>query len=307
MSKPVLRTLVRAGLVSVAATAMAAGMMANASADEPLQQGWWTASNPGGLPAAPAPLPPDVPADGLLVQGGPSAPTAFAAVVYSFDNGATVGQLTLTVARPSATTPAAALQVCPLNSPDILGEQGGPMSDAPTYDCSNKATAQPDASGDNYKFTVTNLVAQGSLAVAILAVDPTTRVVLTKPGTSSLEVTAPASSAPSSSDDFSTTTEPPATQNAVPAPAPAPNTAALSAPSASGPSAPAATGAAPAPEVAPSPTPTPTTSTGNFAAASATSNKNSTPWTLGLLGGLLAAATLWGFAGRDKDSSPIEI
>src|SRR3954451_17374088 len=180
MSKSIHKALVRAGLVGMATTAMAAGMMASASADEPVQQGWWTATNPGGLPTVPAPLPPDVPADGLLVQGGPNGPTAFAAVVYSFDAGATVGQLTLTVARPSATTPAAALQVCPLGSPDILGEQGGPMSDAPTYSCTNKATAQPDDSGDNYKFTVTSLVGQGSLAVAILPVDPTTRVVLSK-------------------------------------------------------------------------------------------------------------------------------
>jgi hypothetical protein len=300
MSTSVFKALTHAGLVSVAATAMVAGTMASALADEPLQQGWWTVTNPGGLPGLPVQPPSDVPADGLLVQGGPTGPTAFAAVTYSFDPGAAVGQLTLTVARPSATTPASALQVCPLTESSFLGVQGGPMSEAPAYSCTNKATAQPDDSGDNYKFTVANLAVQGSLALAILPVDPTTRVVLSKPGTSSLEVTAPAASVPTGSDDVSTT-EPPATQDT--APAPAPNTAALSAPSA--PSLPAAT--APTPEVAPSPTPTPTTSSGNFATASATSHKNSTPWTLGVLGGLLAAAALWGFAGRDKDSSPIEI
>src|SRR5256885_14407016 len=51
-------------------------------ADEPSRQGWWWQGNQG---QAAAPAPPDVPDDGLYVQGGPSAdqPTALAAI--SFD------------------------------------------------------------------------------------------------------------------------------------------------------------------------------------------------------------------------------
>ena len=50
-----------------------------AAADAPRDQGWWTVTNP--LP----PLP-DVPARGLLVQGGGGgAPTAVAAILYELE------------------------------------------------------------------------------------------------------------------------------------------------------------------------------------------------------------------------------
>src|SRR5947209_941060 len=51
-------------------------------ADEPTRQGWWWQGNQGG---ASAPAPPDVPADGLYVQGGTSndQPFAYAAVLFN--------------------------------------------------------------------------------------------------------------------------------------------------------------------------------------------------------------------------------
>ena len=52
-----------------------------AHADGPAATGWWTATNPGSVLGSPTPPPPpDVPADGLLIEGGADGtPTAFAA------------------------------------------------------------------------------------------------------------------------------------------------------------------------------------------------------------------------------------
>src|SRR5207253_242273 len=127
---------VRRLLLAAAAAVMALGVVPTAAhADAPRDQGWWTVTNP--LPA-----PPDVPARGLLVQGGGGgAPTAIAAVLYELDSGATAGTLTLAVAPNSATTPGATLQLCPLLQPINHAEQGGPMADAPPYNCGHKVTA----------------------------------------------------------------------------------------------------------------------------------------------------------------------
>lgn len=198
------RRVVGLGLIAAgAASGVLVLAMPAARADAPSQQGWWTAANPGGVPSAPVPapaspasVPPDVPADGLLVQGGPdgsavagapNGPIAFAAVVYDVADGASVGQLTLKEAPNSATTPSAKLILCPLVNPTLRAEQGGPMSDAPDYNCGTKVAA--DIASDNtWKFDVASLAKDGSLAVAILPGDATTRVVLSKPDTSSLAV-----------------------------------------------------------------------------------------------------------------------
>src|SRR5437763_4417601 len=131
--------LVRRGLaVTTTAMLLTCVTATTAHADEPLQQGWWTVANTG---VAPAPAPPDVPSDGLLVQGGTQGPSAFAALVYSFSPGSTVGPLTLTIAPNSATSPGAKLEVCPLANGTINADQGGPMKDAPHYNCASKALA----------------------------------------------------------------------------------------------------------------------------------------------------------------------
>src|SRR5436190_18771812 len=274
-----------------------------AGADEPFQQGWWSATNTG---TAPAQAPPDVPSDGLLVQGGAHGPSAFAAVIYPVSDGATVGKLTLTVSRPSATTPSAALEVCPLASTSIVPDQGGPMSEAPTYDCKTKVTAGPDKSGSTYSFQVAGLVAQGALAVAIVPPSPTTRVVFSKPGASSLTVSAPPA-ASSSADDFSSPA-PADTSQLAPAPAGGGGGGLSGQPAvASAPSVPAQTQTQPTPQVAPSPTSSAPASTGEFAAASTKNNPTNAPATLGVLAGLALTAGLWAYAGRDKThSTPAE-
>src|SRR4051794_7166542 len=185
------------GVVSVTAT--------GANADPPTQQGWWTVSNPGGLPANPADAAADVPSDGLLVQAGPVNPTApcsctaFAGLIYELADGLTATDLTLKVAPNSATTPVATLELCVLANPTFAAQQGGALADAPGYDCKQHQTASLAAGDSTFTFHVGSLVSDGILAVAILPGDSTSRVVLSKPGTSSL-TTGPSS--PSSSTSF---------------------------------------------------------------------------------------------------------
>lgn len=163
-----------------------------AYADAPTQQGWWTSLNPGGL--LPIPSPPDVPAHGLLVQGGLSSSagaadggaTAFAALVYTVPPGSTVTALTLQAA--AASTPTSTLELCPLKSSAIAGEQGGPMGDAPSYSCASNSTAKLSALGGRYQFKVSDLVRDGDLAVAVLPTSPLDRVVIDPPASSSLIV-----------------------------------------------------------------------------------------------------------------------
>jgi len=168
-----------AALLAVATMALASGP---ALADAPRDQGWWTVTNPGGLPAAP-PAPPDVPARGLLIQGGPNAPSSFGALVYELDSGNTATTLTLAIAPNSITTPAT-LQLCALITPLVHQDEGGPLSDAPAYNCSKKATAA--ATGNQYKFDVSGMMADQLIAVAILPTSPTDRVVFAAPDGSSL-------------------------------------------------------------------------------------------------------------------------
>lgn len=182
------------------------------------EQGWWSETNlsvPGmdaSLPAQP-PAPPDVPAQGLLVEGGPSAssPVAYAAVMYALAGGASATTLTLNVAPQSATTPNTTLEICPLTDPTFQAEQGGPMSDAPAYTCAKNATAQPSTSGTVYKFSVTHLVQGGTLAVAILPTSPADRVVLSQPDSSSLAVQGGDSSSEGTGPLGGTTSTPSAT------------------------------------------------------------------------------------------------
>ena len=206
-------------LVTLAAAALAAsgalsGLGAGAAwAEAPVQAGWWTQANPGSIEGTPTPpTPPDVPAGGLLVEGGTSSvsgssdsgPTAFGALVYQVPSGQSTFTLTLAVAPGSATTPSVAVELCGLSALGINAEEGGPMTDAPSFSCSTNVTAQPSSSGDSYRFDVSKLVSAGSLAVAVLPTSPTDRVVLSKPGPTSLPFQV-ASSGPSSSGSDSGT------------------------------------------------------------------------------------------------------
>lgn len=194
------RILRLTGAAVLASGVILAGGGGSAWADTPSQAGWWTATNPGtGFGAPSPPAPPDVPPNGLLVEGGGDSPTAYAAVVYEVPSGSTVGDLILTVAsnggQPDA-TPATNLQLCPLKSVAISAEHGGPMSDAPSYSTSHCVTSGASSSGGSYTFKVSALVSDGALAVAILPTTPTDRVVFSQPGSNSLAVQSGSSSSP---------------------------------------------------------------------------------------------------------------
>ena len=181
------RRLSRA-LVAVTTAAVSVGLAAGpVRAEAPLEQGWWTITNVGPV-AAPTT---DVPEDGLLVQGSPAGPSAYSALVYEIAAGATANQLVLTLDPDAASTPAASLQLCVLVTPAIQPAQGGPMADAPPYDCAQEVTASPADDGTTYTFDVVALVSFGALAVAVLPTTPSDRVVFAKPGPDSL-VTTPA-------------------------------------------------------------------------------------------------------------------
>ena len=175
------RRLLAAGFLTWTVSALAIGLTSvPAAADAPRDQGWWTVTNP-------IPAPPDVPTRGLLVQGGGGGgPTAIAAVLYELGPGTTAGTLTLTIAPNSATTPSTTLQLCSLLQPINHPDQGGPMSDAPPYDCSHKVTAAPASDGKGYQFDAAGLVSNGLVAVAILPTGPVDRVVLSAPDANSL-------------------------------------------------------------------------------------------------------------------------
>ena len=150
-------------------------------------QGWWTATNTGG--PLPAPPTPDVPDDGLLVEGGPQAPRAYAALVYTVPVGATTVDLRLAVAEGSATTQGAVLRACVLTKA-FEPTQGGTLAKGPTYDCARMAETAPvgaPPAAASYTLDVAALVEGDLLAIALVPADPAARVVFAAPGPDAVE------------------------------------------------------------------------------------------------------------------------
>jgi hypothetical protein len=291
----------------LATFAMVAGLGANpAGAMAPDQQGWWTSLNPGSVPevgSLPSPTPPDVPAQGLLVEGPSSNPVAYAALVYYLPVGATASTLTLTMATNSASAPNTTLELCPLGSPVLNPVQGGPTSDAPAYDCATNASAGPDSEGTGYRFQVSSLVSDGTLAVAILPTGTTDRVVFNQPDANSLTVQSPpaSSTSPTQSSSPGVTPTP---SSATPIPQveiPSLGTSDLGAtPSpATGGGTPASSGHTPAAAAAPAQaSPRSSSAIPVFGMVNA---DNASPLTAALvLAGLLGGAGLWFRAGRGR-------
>lgn len=305
-------------LLSVVIWAGAAAVVAIgptvARADPPQQQGWWTAANPGGSPANPATAQADVPPDGLLVQAGPVNPTspcgctAYAGLVYELTDGVTASDLTLKVAPNSATTPVATLELCTLVNPTLNAEQGGPLGDAPAYDCKDHATASLGSGDSSFTFHVGSLVSDGILAVAVLPGDSTSRVVLSKPDSSALATTASTSVAGTTftgSSNAGTSTANGggstssggggSTLGGPPPPSP--------------PSQPAVggTGAGQTPVVAPSPSSSAPALAASPVASASTAGNGSTPVAAVILvAGLAVGAALWALAGRGRPDGVAE-
>lgn len=155
--------------------------------------GWWSAANAGtaapGTPAAAAPVGPDVPAGGMLVQGGPDpqTPAAFGALLFDLA-GATPLTLTLALAPSSASTPAAVPLACPLTT-TFEPVDGGPAAQAPTYDCTTGVTGVASDDGTSYAFDVAGLLGQDAPGVAVVPTSSTDRLVFDKPGDDALSTT----------------------------------------------------------------------------------------------------------------------
>src|SRR5882762_4818073 len=118
-----MRRIVRRAGMLYAVIALGAIVSApHASADDG-RQGWWTATNPGGLP--PTVTGPDVPTGDLLVQGGASdsSPAAYAALIRSVPADAAAATLTLHV-EAKGVNKVGALKVCPLTVQDFTPADG---------------------------------------------------------------------------------------------------------------------------------------------------------------------------------------
>jgi hypothetical protein len=297
-------------LIGCAVALLAVGVSSvPARADAPRDQGWWTVTTPGAtplpaqLPAQP-PGPPDVPARGLLIQAGAgnTMPSAYAALLYELDQGTTAGKLTLAVAPNTLTTPMATLQLCQLLQPINHPEQGGPIADAPPFNCGKSAKAAPSADGKTYTFDAGGLVSDNLLAVAILPTGPTDRVVFNAPDASSLATQAGDSSGgPAPSDSAAVAA--PSDSAAAPAPLDTSGLAGGGASPSLADSVPGAVAAGPS-SVSPAPAATPPRSTGDagvFVPTVGTGAEPATPILVILfIVGLLGGTVLWLFAGRQR-------
>jgi hypothetical protein len=305
-----------AGLAAIGAIAFAmvgygVPRVSAQSAAAPDEQGWWTVTNPGSpLPSPPAP---DVPAGGLLVQGGTSAskPAAYAALIYFVPSGDTASALTLDIAPKSATTSGATLEICPLVQQTFVPEQGGPMSDAPAYSCTLHSTASPSA-GSKYVFPAASLANGGVLAVAVLPTKATDRVVFAKPGDQSLGfVSSPTDTTPAATGQAlppaSGPTRAPSAPQAAPTNTPAASVAPVPVAAAgTGPSlAPAEPGgSSPVHDSGGSTSGAATAQgSGNLAAVSFGTSK-ANPFAVGAaIAAVVALAALWAIARRGRDPS----
>lgn len=183
-------------LSGLAALGLAPAQPAIAESPTQVVHGWWTQA--AAAPGVPGFLvAPDAPAEGLVVQGGAEGvgPISFAALAFSYDEGSVPTVLRLPLAAGSVAA-GTALQACAVLGP-VNPASGGPMSEAPSYDCS--AAVPATAEGDAVTFDVSALATSpDELKVALVAAGPGDRVVFAKPDVSvlTLRVVGSSSSAP---------------------------------------------------------------------------------------------------------------
>jgi hypothetical protein len=225
--------------------------------------------------------------------------------------GATVAKLTLAVAANTVTTPSTTLELCPLTIQSFQSEQGGPMSDAPSYNCTNNVTAAQASNA--YQFNVSSLVSSGFLSLAILPTSPTDRVVLSQPDAQSLPVQASSDTTVASPADTGSSGSFGSTPGADTGSSAGAASAPLNLPSDTSGATPFPTGAAATPVASaplsptlaqPKTTTNPSTPGVNAAlVAPAASSAGPKPW-IGVifLVALLVAAALWTGAGRSPNA-----
>jgi hypothetical protein len=192
-----------------------------AVADAPVQRGWWhgataleALTDALQLPGLELPLGEvstvDVPADGLLVQGGTAGPAAYSAVAFAVGDASITGPLRLEPSPLAVVVPGSPLLACPLDQPSFAPVQGGRRQDAPPYDCLGQvlATTEPDGT---YLLDVTTLRRGDRVAVALLPGSPTARMVFDAPGDDALPLgPAPSAAPPTASVDGIGVAAPPA-------------------------------------------------------------------------------------------------
>jgi hypothetical protein len=282
----------RAGIGAITLLAVVVGDGGRAVADAPTVQAWWSAA-PQTVPAAAA----DVPADGLLVRGGPDveSPSAFSALSFGLAAGATPRTLTLRLAPTAANVPSSTVRACRLSG-SFAPVQGGDMATAPTFDCTGTAAVAVD--GDHVTMDVSGLAASGELNVAIVPANATDRLAFDKPGADALTLSDVGGGVAPSADPAELL------EIAAPAPAPTFDSAPL----------PASTfDLAPLPEPTPaqasaSPLPSATERTAAAAPLGVTPNGGARPWTVALLlGATGAAGLLWFGAGARAARLPVAL
>jgi hypothetical protein len=171
-------------VVALAVLGLTPAQSAMAESPTEVVHGWWTqAAAAPGVPGAL--VAPDAPTEGLVVQGGADGvgPISFAALAFSYEAGSVPTVLRLPLASGSVAA-GTALQACAVLGP-VNPASGGPMSEAPSYDCSAAVPATVEA--DAVTFDVSALATSADeLKVALLAAGPGDRIVFAKPDVSVL-------------------------------------------------------------------------------------------------------------------------
>lgn len=184
------------------ATLLGSPLPVAADSTGPSIYGWWSqASLAGPDPTSNA----DVPSDGMLVQNAAtgltptascasSCPLAVSALQFSLPQGAVADTLTLNITGHTVITQAPV--ACPATTA-FKAEEGGPWSDAPTYDCTHPVTGVVNAASTAVQFPMATLAKPDSLAVVVLAGGPADRIPFTKPGPDALSEKVVAAPTPS--------------------------------------------------------------------------------------------------------------
>lgn len=293
-----------AGLVLAGSVLLPGGAPA-ARAATPGLVGWWTTTSVTSPAAATAPVGPDVPKGGMLVQSGSdsSTPVAFGALAFELPDGATVTRLVLRVAGSSGTVPSSSLGLCALAFPTFTPADGGAASDAPAYACTHEIVAAPSSDGTSYTFDAEPLRTGSQLAVAVVPASAAGRVVLAPPAGDALVLderpTPAAGPATAPAEQVATDQQQPEPSGATVQAAEGSTTPPSLAPEAPGPLLAAAT-----PPVSMALQPAPTTAAVAALAAHSSSSGGFHP--LGLVALLLVGAVLasWSAAGSSAARSP---
>ena len=181
-------------------TILAGPLAAQSDADAPTAHGWWNATHQGVQP----PPPPDVPPDGLLVQGaaarpvGAGAPSlgggpaaagstqAIAALTFTLPPETTVEKLVLQVVGESP--PSVSVTACAISGP-YEPVQNGEFAKRPAYNCALTVTPTFDPGAGTLMFgsDLVHLV-RGNQLVLALVPGELDRLVFAKPDSHALSV-----------------------------------------------------------------------------------------------------------------------